>query len=194
MVAIGVITPVELLTIAGLPGSGKSTAGKAVKADLGGSYEYVYIGGIFRKMAADAGAANFEQWYAEAAKDPSIDRKVDEYTASLGSAQGKYVIDSRIGFHMLSGCPRRTFNVFITVEPEEGARRLLNADREKNRYGTLENALKAWHQRIADERERYRSLYGIDHHDRKHFDLVIDSTTLSKDDVVRSILEKLPRT
>lgn len=189
------------MTIAGLPGSGKSTAGKAVKAELGETYEYVYIGGIFRKMAAEEharkglpGTVDFDRWYAEAAKDPSIDRKVDEYTASLGSAQGKYVIDSRIGFHMLRGCPRRAFHVFITVEPEEGARRLLNADRERNRYGTLEHALKAWHQRIADERERYRSLYGIDHHDRRHFDLVIDSTTLSKDDVARSILESLPRT
>lgn len=194
MVTISITTPVELLTIAGEPGSGKSTAAKAVKAELGDGYEYVYIGGIFRKMAADAGAANFEQWYAEAAKDPSIDRKVDEYTASLGTATGRYVIDSRIGFHMLRDCPRRKFNVFIAVEPEEGARRLLNADREKNRYGTLENALKAWHQRIADERERYRSLYGIDHHDRKHFDLVIDSTTLAKGEVVQAILEHLPRT
>jgi cytidylate kinase len=145
------------------------------------------------RRAGGTGEVDFDAWYAQAKGRPSIDRDADELSGKYAREQDNIIIDGRIAFHMARGSPYRLFNVFVTVSPDEGARRMLNDDREKARYGTFENARNAWLSRIRDERERYRSLYGIDHHDLANYHHVVDSTGLTREQVVEDIIAHLPR-
>ena len=63
-----------LITISGLPGSGKTTVAQLVAGELG--LEHVYAGNIFREQARRAGLS-LPEYLARAETDPSIDRELD---------------------------------------------------------------------------------------------------------------------
>ena len=64
-----------LITISGLPGSGKTTVARLVARALG--LEHVYAGDLFRKQA-EAEGLTLEEYARRAETDHSIDRRLDE--------------------------------------------------------------------------------------------------------------------
>ena len=80
----------HIITIAGLPGSGKSSTAKAVALALG--YEHFSSGDLFRKMAEDRGLSVEEINFA-AEKQKEIDKEVDELLVKLGKEKTDLVIE-----------------------------------------------------------------------------------------------------
>src|SRR5437762_11879518 len=64
-----------LITISGLPGSGKTTVARLVAQELG--LEHVYAGDLFRRQAEAAGLT-LEEYARRAETDHSIDRRLDD--------------------------------------------------------------------------------------------------------------------
>jgi cytidylate kinase len=162
----------HIITIAGLPGSGKSSTAAGVARELG--YEHFSSGDLFRKMAAERGIS-IEEMNFTAEKQKEIDRRVDAFLRTLGEQKQNIVIDSRIAFHWIPG----SFKVFLQLDLAVAAERIfaqMNAGTRLSQDAAsagqvLENTLK----RVESEKKRFSDLYEIDFTDIKNYDLVVDT-------------------
>src|SRR5438128_12690573 len=85
-----------LITISGLPGSGKTTVARLVAARLG--LRHVYAGDIFRRQAEAAGLS-LEEYARRAETDHTIDRRLDEQMRRR-AAEGEAVLEGRLAAFM----------------------------------------------------------------------------------------------
>jgi predicted cytidylate kinase len=174
-----------VIRMSGYPGSGKTTLCKRLSGAL--SYRYYYAGGIFRAMAEKEGLS-IEEFYKKLSSDPAVENKVDEELASLMRAEDNLLVEGRMA--PFQPTPHKSINVLLLVSPEEGARRELL--RPENSSRSMEEMTVYTRERIENERRHYKSLYGIeDHFDQKHFDVVIDTTLISPDEVFTTVIQKL---
>lgn len=97
------------------------------------------------------------------------------------------VLDSRLGFL----CQPEAFSIFLDVDIQEAARRIMHAGRgaDETQYNTLEEAIAATQSRDNAMQKRYLKLYNIDYFDHKHYDLVIDTSDKTPDQILEIILD-----
>jgi len=170
------------ISLAGDLGSGKSTVSSILIERLGATY--YSTGAICRAIAASHGMTIVEMnKYMET--HPEIDHEIDDGLRALSDKNENMVIDSRMAWHFV----RDTFRVYMTTELEESAKRILRANREGDHAATLDEMAEEIRARKASERLRYREQYGVDCKDLSNYDLVVDSTYASPEDVAACILE-----
>jgi predicted cytidylate kinase len=174
-----------IVTISGRPGSGKSVVAARVADKLG--FGHVSAGDFMREMAEERGVSILEL-SRSAEHQTSIDAEIDARTTRLADKGEDLVMDARLGWHFVPG----SVKVFLDVRPEVAASRVYSAGRGSERenvdLATTQRAIEA---RIASERERYLAYYGLDYSDHRHYDLVIDTSELTPDQVVDRILDHL---
>lgn len=180
-----------IISISGLPGSGKSTVAKILAENLG--FERIYMGGIMRKLADRKGVSILELM-KQAETDSSIDEEVDEMVSDYGRTKDNFIIESRTAFHFISD----SLKIFIKVDLVEGARRifpdLMKEERgEEDKASSAENLAKMLKERSAIDKERYKKYYGIDYTDETNYDLVVDSTSLTPEEVVDKIMAEVEK-
>ncbi len=174
-----------ILAVSGHQGSGKTTLCKRLAPTLG--YQYTYVGGIFREMAAKENKT-IEQFYAELANDPEREKKVDAEVAKSLIYWDNQIIEGRMAPFWDACLPK--INFLFTIDSVEGARR--QQMRPENQALELSEMLRLSEERLVNERARYQSLYAIeDYLDPKHFHEVIDTTSLDRDDVFMETLRRL---
>ncbi len=174
------------ITITGDLGSGKSTVAKILAQRLG--YIHYSTGDAWRQIASEMGMTALElNKYAE--KDKSIDTKIDSIFAGLGKDGKLYAIDSRLAWHFMSN----TLKVKLTVNPVVGAERIFN-DKERSGEKKYQNSKEAYDyliQRRKSEVERYKEYYHIDIEDNSNFDLIIDSSDKTPEEIADIIIRFL---
>ena len=173
------------ITISGVVGSGKSTVAKAISNKL--DLDYFYVGQIMRDMAIERGVS-LDGLTIIAKKDKSVDYELDERQREFNSNNGSFVMDSRLGFHFIPD----SFKIYLKVDINEAAKRIYNASRDNQKYSSEEECLEKSKQRIESEKIRYKQCYDIDFGKEDVFDLVIDTTSISIEEVIRIILESIP--
>ena len=159
-----------LVTLSGLPGSGTTTAARAVSADLG--VEWVNGGALWRAMAAERGmdVAEFSR-YAET--HPDVDVELDQRLSDRARV-GQCLLESRLAGWLATRAGTPGVRVWVTCDEELRARRVAR------REGVpVEVALAQNKAREASEGTRYHRLYGIDLDDLSIYDLVLDSGELT---------------
>lgn len=98
-----------------------------------------------------------------------------------------WIIDSRLAFHNIPDA----FSVRLTSTPEIAAKRLLNDNsrgKEDRKYKNEEEAKLAREKRRIGENERYKQRYGVDLESPENYDLIIDTSYASIDDISDTIL------
>lgn len=178
------------ITITGNLGSGKSSVAKILKEK---GYEYSSTGNIFRQLAMERGLSveEFNQQVNEAASrgDHSIDQMIDDTTTKMSEERDQIVFDSRLAWHFA----QKSFKVFIITDIDEASRRVFNdslrADSES--YESLAACKKALINRQKLETVRYKEVYDIDYYDMSNYNLVIESTNASPDEIAQEILDKM---
>ena len=169
------------ISLAGDLGSGKSTVSSILIERLGATY--YSTGAICRAIAASHGMTIVEMnIYMET--HPEIDQEIDDGLRALSDKNENMVIDSRMAWHFV----RDTFRVYMTTELAESAKRILRANREGDHAASLEEMEEEIRARKQSERLRYRAQYGVDCKDLSNYDLVVDSTYASPEDVAECIL------
>lgn len=175
----------QIITIAGLPGSGKSSTSKGVAAALG--YEHFSSGDLFRKIAAERGLSIEEINFA-AEKQKEIDHQVDESLVKIGKEKEHLVIDSRMAFHWIPD----SFKVFLDLDLKMGAERTLAQIQREGRTSQVGSSVEEVYEntvkRQESEQKRYANLYRIDVTDKSHFDLVIDTETHDLNGVIGIVI------
>jgi CMP/dCMP kinase len=177
----------RIITIAGRPGSGKSTAAKAVAAKLG--FKHFSSGDLYRQLAHEQGI-ELLQANISAKAHQLIDPLVDGRLQQIGAKDDRLVIDSRIAWHWIPG----SFKVFLDLDLEIAAQRILNeASEYRLKNEEVANDPKhyadALKRRLDEEKNRYQLKYKINTFDMSNYDLVIDTAKNDAEQVVEMILK-----
>ena len=173
----------SLIAVAGGPGTGTTTLCKLLAARLGATH--VYAGQVFRTIAAENGmdVVAFSK-YAEGR--PEVDHELDRRMIELARGPS-IVLDARLSAWHAAQAGVPALRVLLTVPARVGAERV--AAREGRTDVDAVSAENA--EREESERRRYRDLYHFDPSDPTHYDLVIDSSTLSPDEIANRVIARL---
>jgi len=174
-----------IVTLSGRPGSGKSVVASRLAERLG--VPHVSAGDFMREMARERGMSILELSRV-AEDDHSIDEEIDARSVRIAAETDDLVIDARLGWHFVPS----SVKVFLEVSPQVAARRIYEARRgTESENIDLQSTQRAIEARTESERERYRGYYGLDYTDHDHYNLVIDTSGLTIDQVVERIVDHL---
>lgn len=178
-----------IITLTGLPGSGKTTVVKQLSETLG--IPWYSVGNLRGKMAEERGMT-IDELNALGETEAFTDKDVDEYQKKLGESGESFVIDGRLSWYFIP----KSFKVFLGVNPDVGARRIFDASKKGERddekaYGSVEEVKQFIADRVASDVRRYQKYYGVDFLDRSNYDLVLDTTNLTIEDKAKIILSAL---
>lgn len=173
-----------IITISGLPGSGKTTIGKLLAESIG--FKFYSIGDLRGKMAMERGLT-IDQLNELGMREEWTDKEVDEYQKELGKKENNFVIESRLGFYFIP----KSLKIFLEVDLKTAAERIFKSQRpDEERKETVEEILESMKKRIENDKMRYKKYYGIeDFMDKSHYDIVIDTTNLGIKQVVEEIIK-----
>lgn len=170
------------IIISGVPGSGKSTTAKLLAKKL--NYKHYSMGDFQREIAKEKGLTIIELSKLEE-KDKTIDKMVDEKQTKLGIKEDNFVLDSRLGAKFI---PDADFKIFVDCKFDERAKRIYEHSR-KDESGTLSQIKKQMKERENIEKKRFKEFYKFDYTDKKHYDIIVDTTEMKKGEVINTILE-----
>jgi cytidylate kinase len=163
-----------IITISGVPGSGKTSVAKIIAEKL--DMPFYSVGALRGKMAMEKGMT-LDELNALGETDSSTDTLADDYQKELGAKEDNFVIEGRLSWHFIP----KSYKVFLDCRPAEAAQRILASKNERpdekltSDPEQIQTTLEA---RLASDIRRYQKIYGIDYMDPKHYDLVIDTTLL----------------
>lgn len=180
-----------IITISGMPGSGKSTVAKLLAEKLG--FKRFSSGDFQRKLAKEKGLTIKGLGDLEA-KDPELDMLVDKRQEEFGKKNDNFVMDAWLGAKFIPHSKR----IFLYADEETRAKRIFNDKGNKQRMDSekLENFEQTKENMIKRDKvniERWKRYYDFDYTDKGHYDFVIDTTKLTLKEVVSRILEKIEK-
>ena len=174
-----------IITISGLPGSGKSTVAKAIAKRL--NLKHYSVGDFRREMAARKGIT-INELNRLGEEDFSTDKEADDWQKKL-EKEDNFVIDGRLSFFFI----QNSIKVFLKVKPEIAAERMVKQKRKYEKFRNVEEAVKRNKQRQESDIKRYKEYYNINPFDEKHYDIVIDTTNLSIEESNQKVIEEIER-
>lgn len=127
--------------------------------------------------------------------DTIIDKNIEKLGIEINKKERKnevWIIDSRLAF---SNIPD-SFKVRLTCLPHVAGQRLLGDNtrgKEDREYKDLQDAINQREKRRIGEIERYKQRYNVDLSDEKNYDLIIDTSFASINDISDTILTCLDR-
>ncbi len=169
-----------LVTISGVPGSGKTTVAKLLASQLG--VPHVYAGDLYRREAKRRGLT-LGEFNRQCERDHSIDRKLDAAMAER-AREGNCILEGRLAGYLAAENGLDALKVWLTASDEVRARRV--AQRENGDWRQIEKENQARH---ASDGKRYRQIYGFDLSDTGVYDLVLSSDDMTPEELVRVLVE-----
>lgn len=174
------------ITITGRPCSGKSTVSNLLAEQH--NFKKISVGGIFKEEAHKR-RMNAEEFSSFCLKDPTFDFFIDNKTTEIALEHEKedIIFDSRMAWHFVPF----SFKVFIDLDEDEMARRLINSDRKgKEKYTDIKEAKKSLLNRERVEIERYKKNYNQELSDMRNFDFVVDGANKTPQEIADEIWAK----
>jgi len=155
-----------LITISGLPGSGKTTVGRLLAKRMG--LPHVYAGDIYR-AEAEARGLSLADFNALAERDHTIDRALDDRMARY-ARDGGVVLEGRLAGFVAIEQHVDALKVWLTASDA------VRADRVAGREGRIvAEVLEQNDARQRSDARRYREIYGWDLDDTGIYDLALVS-------------------
>ena len=176
----------QTITISGVIGSGKSTVAKMLAKKLGWQY---YSTGMAQRKIADEMCITTLELNALSVKDKSIDERIDAVFKNPPWGKSDCVVDSRLAFHFIP----KSFKVCLTVQDEVSGRRIYHDTLRsgEQKYHSIQEAIQSAQKRRALENKHFKKNYGLDIDNKDNFDLVVDTTHLTSEQVCQVILAAL---
>ena len=171
-----------IVTISGLPGSGTTTVAKLLEEKT--SITYVYSGDIFRKMAKKYGMS-LEEFGRYCEKHKDVDEELDRYQLDI-LKEGNIILEGRLAGWIAYRNNISSLKVALEADLETRAKRIV--EREK---GDIKKRKQEIELREKSEASRYNKYYDIDVSDISIYDLVIDSSDKTPEEIVEIILKEI---
>lgn len=176
----------QIITIAGRPGSGKSTTAKEVARRL--NFKHFSTGDLFRELARQHGVNDLTRAMRNPDINDKLDRLVDSKLRKIGQAQDRLVIDSRTAWHWIPN----SYKVFLNLDLELAAQRIwqdISEHRKTSEDIPADSSTYAQGlaERVKTESIRFESQYGIDPFNMDNYNLIIDTSVNSQEQVVEQV-------
>lgn len=172
-----------IISLGGQPGSGKTTIAQKLADIL--NYSYYDIGALRRHMALEQGIT-LAELNKRGESDPQSDLIVDRYQENLGKTSNNFVITGRTSWYFIP----HSIKIFLAVSFEEGAKRIIGDETHRAQgeaFLSLEETIQALKNRVASDNLRYKKYFQIDVYDKNNYDLYLDTTYLSKEEVFEKV-------
>lgn len=126
--------------------------------------------------------------------DTIIDTKIKQMGEEIGKQDRPdeiWIIDSRLAFANIP----EAFAVRLTCSPQIAGKRLMDDKTrgEEDKYESIEEATKEREKRREGEIARYKARYGVDLADENNYNMIIDTSYSSVEDISQVILDGLNR-
>lgn len=141
--------------------------------------ELVSIGDIFRKMAQYR-CMSLEEFGLLAKRDENIDRKLDEEQKRIAKEKDDIILEGRLSGFLVDA----DIKVWLKAPVEVRAERIAQREGKTGSAAMAETS-----EREQCERERYLNYYNIDINDLSVYDLVIDSSKWSPEEINEIVVE-----
>ena len=177
---------IMFITITGDLGSGKSTIAKRICEEYG--FEYFSTGKIQREFAEKKGMSVLE-FNKYLSLNTEIDNLIDNMVVEISrdNLGNKCIFDSRMAWHFVE----KSFKIYMTAKPSEAAKRVMQNDRGNvEKYESLEDAEDNLIERKKVENERFKEIYNVDCADFKNFNLIVDSSFNTPDEIIKLIMDE----
>jgi len=169
-----------VVTISGLPGSGKTTVAKLLEEKTG--LRYVYSGDIFRKLAKKH-CMSLEEFGCFCEDNEDVDRELDDYQLKV-LREDNVILEGRIAGWIAYNNNVESLKIFIKADLDTRVNRVI-----KRENGDFDKRKSEIVKRERSEAFRYKNYYGIDVSDFSIYDLVIDSSDKTPLEIVEIILQ-----
>jgi predicted cytidylate kinase len=170
------------ITISGLPGTGKTTVAKLLEKRLG--LRYVYSGEIFREMAKKY-KMSLEAFGKYCETHQEIDEKLDQYQLDI-LRKGNVIVEGRISGWLAYQNHIPAMKVLLVANINVRAGRIV-----KREQGDVEKRKKEILNREKSEATRYKKYYGIDVRDTSIYDVIVDASEKTPEEIMKIIIEHL---
>ena len=166
--------------------SGKGTVSKLLAEKLW--YKIISIWDMKRKLAAEMwiNIIEFNKMWDDPEKSAEFDLKYEEYQKSLNLSDN-IILDSRLGFF----AQPNAFKILLDVDEKIAGERIFKAKRETDKNTTKKHAIDEVKERNSSDEARYMKLYNVDLWNAENYNLVIDTSERSPEEVVEIILDEL---
>lgn len=178
----------RIITIAGFPGSGKSSTADIVAQKL--NFQRFSSGDFMRKIALERGIS-LNELSNIAEKDNTIDFAIDEEVKKTRDMEN-LVIDSRLAFHWIP----ESFKIFLDLPPEIAKDRIYKSfqknklRQQSEQSESIDEVFEKIKHRLTSEKKRYKDLYNIDHTNKNNFDLIINTDKNSLEEVAEIVIRE----
>ncbi len=174
-----------LITLWWKAGSGKWTVSKLLADKLW--YEIVSIGDMKRKLAAEMwiNIIEFNKIWDDPKKSAEFDLKYEEYQKSL-KLTDNIILDSRLWFY----AQPKAFKILLDVDEEIAWERIFKARRDTDKNTTKKHAVDEVKERNSSDEKRYMKLYNVDLWNPENYNLVIDTSERTPEEVLQIILDE----
>jgi len=169
------------IAISGRSGCGNTTISKMAADILG----LRFINFTFRSLAQEHGI-DLKTVLERAAHDDYWDREVDTRQVALAREADGCVLGSRLAIWMLK---EADLKIYLNATAQTRAARIVNRE-----GGSLEEVAAFTADRDRQDHGRYLQLYGIDTDNYNFADLIIETDTLSPQEIVDLIVQKAKET
>ena len=175
----------NIISLAGDLAAGKGTVSKILMEDLG--YGVYRNGEYARKLAKEMGLdiTSFNKYLAE---HPEIDLQIEKSASEYAKTNDNFIIDARLGWYAVP----ESFKVYLRVDIDVAAKRAFEDNNRKGteQFATVEEQKRDMIERFKLENERYWNLYHVHKEDMSNYDLVIDTTNMTPNEVANKIEEE----
>ena len=172
------------ITLAGSPGSGKSTLRQMLAKHYG--LKTKGTGDFMRELSQKHGYSDITQFLVHyVSEHPEVDRQIDEEQRIFGKRNDNFVLDAHLGFHFVPD----SIKICLTCNLEESSQRILiDKARTTEAATTINDSMLASQKRRDTMRRNFLNLYKVDIDDFSNFDLRIDTTNLSASEVFDRVM------
>jgi cytidylate kinase len=182
----------NIISLGGLPGSGKSTVKKILVEHFG--WKQFSTGDFMRHMALQRGIS-FDEFNALIAQDKRIDEEIDAELIRIEASEDQMIIDSHLAFHFVPS----SYKVFLDISLDTSAQRIFKDGEKETRksvgdtMASVEEAKARIAARIDNHNDRYMRHYGVSPYDKNCYDLVIDTETKTPAEVAAIIVDEFAK-
>ncbi|MGC8825163.1 MAG: (d)CMP kinase [Bacteroidales bacterium] len=165
------------ISISGDLGSGKTVLARKISEKTG--IPIISVGGIQRRLAQKYGmdTTTFNK-YMET--HPEIDLECDNMVSEYGRSSEPLILDSRLAWHFVP----HSLKIHLLCHKKVAADRIFkDGVRENEKYSNVEETYQSMVERRQSEIKRFKQQYGVDIDDLNNYDVVIDTSFLSPNEV-----------